>query len=148
MHLFIKLLENSLRELYDNHETYHEGDSGLDLFVPEDIVMKSKSCTVINLQISCEGFKDKKPTSFYLYPRSSIIKTPLRLANCVGIIDSGYRGPIKCAFDNISDNEYIVRRGTRLVQICGPTLEPITFKIKSELSNSSRGSNGFGSTGI
>ena len=70
------------------------------------------------------------------------------MANCVGIIDSGYRGPIMCALDNISDIEYVVKRGTRLVQICGPTLEPVTFKLKTELSTTTRGSGGFGSTGI
>ena len=148
MYLHIKLLDESVREFYTNHETYHEGDSGLDLFIPEDTLIKAHSCSIINLKIACQGFKDKKPTSFYLYPRSSIVKTPLRLANCVGIIDSGYRGPIKCAFDNISDNEYVVKRGTRLVQLCGPTLEPITFKIKNELSPTTRGDGGFGSTGI
>ena len=37
-----------------------------------------------------------------MYPRSSIYKTPLRLANNTGIIDSGYRGNLMGAFDNIS----------------------------------------------
>ena len=148
MHLLIKLYNSKLRDLYEHHETYHEGDSGLDLFIPEDTLIKARSCKIINLQIACEGINNKKPTSFYLYPRSSIVKTPLRLANSVGIIDAGYRGQIMCAFDNISDLEYVVKKGTRLVQICGPYLEPITFKIKNELTSTSRGNSGFGSTGI
>ena len=159
MYLLIKLLNERVREFYENHETYHDGDAGLDLFIPEDTLIKAHSTVIINLQIACEGFKTKSPlswkteqhhtpTSFYVYPRSSISKTPLRMANCVGIIDSGYRGPIMCALDNISDIEYVVKRGTRLVQICGPTLEPVTFKLKTELSTTTRGSGGFGSTGI
>ena len=155
MYLLIKLLSERVREFYENHETYHEGDAGLDLFIPEDTLVKAHSSVIINLQIACEGFKfepkhliPKIPVSFYVYPRSSITKTPLRMANCVGIIDSGYRGPIMCALDNISDIEYVVKRGTRLVQICGPTLEPVTFKLKAELSSTTRGSGGFGSTGI
>tara|TARA_B100000427_G_C15401701_1_gene547938 strand:+ start:137 stop:583 length:447 start_codon:yes stop_codon:yes gene_type:complete len=147
MNLNIKVLDKSVRDLYLNHETYYEGDSGLDLFIPEDVVVKSRGTVMINLKIACEGFKNNKPTSYYLYPRSSIVKTPLRLANSVGIIDSGYRGPIICALDNISELEYVIKKGTRLVQICGPSLEPITFKIKSELTSTSRGSNGLGSTG-
>ena len=160
MYLLIKVLSERVREFYENHETYHEGDAGLDLFIPEDTLIKAHSTTIVNLQIACEGFKTKSPlswrieqnnytpTSFYVYPRSSITKTPLRMANCVGIIDSGYRGPIMCALDNISDIEYVVKRGTRLVQICGPNLEPVTFKLKAELSSTTRGSGGFGSTGI
>ena len=155
MYLLIKILSERVREFYENHETYHEGDAGLDLFIPEDTLVKAHSTTIVNLQIACEGFKfepkqstPKIPVSFYVYPRSSITKTPLRMANCVGIIDSGYRGSIMCALDNISDIEYIVKRGTRLVQICGPTLEPVTFKLKAELSSTTRGSGSFGSTGI
>jgi len=74
-------------------------------------------------------------------------KTPLRLANSVGIIDAGYRGPIICALDNISNLEYELKRGVRLVQICSPTLEPITYTMKHELSHSSRETAGYGSTG-
>ena len=48
-----------------------------------------------------------EPTGYYSYPRSSISKTPLLLANNVGIIDSGYRGNIKVAFDNYSQNIHI-----------------------------------------
>ena len=155
MHLLIKLLNEGVREFYEHHGTYNEGDAGLDLFIPEDTLIKAHSSVIINLQIACEGFKFKPifstpniPVSFYVYPRSSITKTPLRMANCVGIIDSGYRGPIMCALDNISDTEYVVKRGSRLVQICGPTLEPVTFKLKAELSSTTRGDGGFGSTGI
>ena len=156
MLLKIKVLDESVRELYLNHGSYNEGDSGLDLFVPEDTLCKSGQTTFVNLQIACEAFKKRRvlgttgleSTSFYMYPRSSISKTPLRLANSIGIIDAGYRGPLIAAFDNISDVEYVIKRGTRLLQICSPTLDPITFQLKNELSQSTRGSGGYGSTGI
>ena len=45
---------------------------------------------------------DYLPTSYMLVPRSSISKTPLRMANSIGIIDAGYRGEIMAAVDNIS----------------------------------------------
>ena len=87
------------------------------------------------------------PVSYYLYRRSSIIKTPLRLANSVGIIDSGYRGDIIACVDNIKNVPYTIEQGTRLFQICGPTLEPIEFKLVTDLSDTQRGEGGFGSTG-
>ena len=92
----------------------------------------------------------KIPTGFYMYPRSSVSKTPLRLSNSVGIIDAGYRGNLGAFVDNISTNEYNVEKGTRLFQICAPNLEPIHVEIVSsenDLGNSERGSGGFGSTG-
>ena len=53
------------------------------------------------------------------------LKTPLRLANSVGIIDSGYRGHIKVTFDNKNDYdfmEYNIEFGSRLTQLCPPNL--------------------------
>ena len=148
MRLVVKLLDESLSEFYENHTTYHPGDVGIDLFVPHDTVLKPHGTTIINMGIACEAFDDKGHNVAYcLYPRSSIISTPLRLANSVGIIDAGYRGPIKCALDNRSSHEYELRRGVRLVQICSPNLGNISFQLKDELSNSSRGMSGFGSTG-
>ena len=150
MHLLIKTENEYLKELYQNYSTYHEGDSGLDLFCPETITIHPGETEKINLQIQCEALNESHPRknmSYYLYPRSSIIKTPLRLSNSVGIIDAGYRGNIMVAVDNIDNEPYTIEKGTRLFQICGPTLEPITMDIVDELSNSERGSNGFGSTG-
>ena len=73
--------------------------------------------------------------------------TPLRLANSVGIIDSGYRGNICAIVDNIKDHTYTINQGDRLFQICSSDLLPLNFKVVNELSVSQRGENGFGSTG-
>ena len=93
-------------------------------------------------------------TGFYMYPRSSLSKTKLRLANSTGIIDSGYRGNLIGMFDliNLSPNEeYVVDKYDRLIQICAPGLVPIVVEIVNtfeELGNQTeRGSGGFGSTG-
>ena len=74
-------------------------------------------------------------------------RTPLRLANSVGIIDAGYRGEICAIIDNIKDEPYSIECGTRLFQICSPTLEPIEYDIVNSLSETTRGVGGFGSTG-
>ena len=74
-------------------------------------------------------------------------KTPIRLANSVGIIDAGYRGNIMAIVDNISDEDYTILNQTRLFQICSPTLETVTIEIVNKLSETSRGTGRFGSTG-
>ena len=70
-----------------------------------------------------------------LYLRSSTAsKTPLRLANCVGIIDREYRGPLIACFDNLSDEDYLITQHARLVQICGSPLQSISLELVEELS--------------
>ena len=140
-------------------------DSGFDLFVPEDEIFYYDSgmrAKLINFQLKTEmqssvytgtgGFFDRNK-AYYLYARSSISKTPLMLANHVGVVDSGYRGDLIGAFRRFpGDNEgpYLVSQHTRLVQICLPSLAP--FKVEmvanlSDLSSTDRGQGGFGSTG-
>jgi dUTP pyrophosphatase len=154
MKLLIKTDNPILQNLYTNHEHYNPGDSGLDLFCPETITIKPGETVKVNLQIKCEALSDtdvdydsNTNVSYYLYARSSIIKTPLRLANSVGIIDSGYRGDIIACVDNIKNVPYTIQQGSRLFQLCGPQLEPIQFQLTNDLSNSQRGAGGFGSTG-
>lgn len=149
MKLLLKTENNNLSELYNNHQHYNPGDSGLDLFCPETITINPGETVKINLQINCEAFNSDNTNnvSYYLYPRSSIIKTPLRLANSVGIIDAGYRGDIIACVDNIKSYPYEIKQGDRLFQICAGNLEPIQFQLVNELSDTQRGSGGFGSTG-
>jgi dUTP pyrophosphatase len=154
--LMIKPYDQAITKKYKKHSTYHEGDSGLDLFVPEDLEIKRGQTKFLDLKIQCMMINNetKKQTSYYLYPRSSISRTPLRLANSVGIIDAGYRGSIKAAlthnvtFDDIREpcEKYICKENDRYVQICAPTLEPLDFCLVDELPESTRGSKGFGST--
>lgn len=134
--------------------------SGLDIIMPENITIPAKSYGFkIKLGIACEpikiynmdgnnepGYKTAR-CGYYLYPRSSLSKTPLRLANSVGIIDSSYRGEIMAAVDNISEEDFEIKQGERLFQLCSPTLEPINFIIADELTETDRGEGGFGSTG-
>ena len=149
MKLLIKTENPVLTTLYSDHQFYNPGDSGLDLFFPEDINLNPHETKIINLQIKCEAWKNSKNSesySYYLYPRSSISKTPLRMSNSVGIIDSGYRGNLMVAVDNTSDIVYMIKKGQRLFQICSPNLSPVTFSLVDTLSETSRGEGGFGST--
>lgn len=133
-------------------------DAGFDLFTPISYPCAQGIVTRINFQIKCMSCiirKDRTtcPTGFYMYPRSSLSKTPLMMSNSVGIIDSGYRGDLIGAFRCFSSgDDYRVIEGDRLVQICGPDLCPIVVEIVStheELGEQTqRGSGGFGSTGV
>lgn len=147
MKLLIKTENDTLKTMYTNNQFYNPGDSGLDLFCPETVTIQPGETFKINLQINCEALSDSGNISYYLYPRSSIIKTPLRMSNCVGIIDAGYRGDIIACVDNIKDYPYEIKQGDRLFQICAGDLSPFTYELVDNLSNTRRGSGGFGSTG-
>ena len=145
--------DSNIKIFYEEHTTYNKGDSGLDLFSPEEVTINAGEVKKIDLGITCSmsdidtSTGNVKNVSYYLYARSSIINTPLMLANNVGIIDSGYRGKIIMALRNVGTNPYTIKRGDRLVQICSRTLEPFDFTIVDSLSETTRGSGGFGSTG-
>ena len=144
MRLKIKTLNKAANELYENHGHFHDGDAGLDLYVLEDQTFIPGETKLIKLGISCEPEDGK---AYFLLPRSSISKTPLRLSNSIGLIDGGYRGEIMASCDNIKDIEYKVERGQRLFQFVAADCSPISYKIQNNLSDTSRGDGGFGSTG-
>tara|TARA_B100000287_G_scaffold188955_1_gene178586 strand:+ start:98 stop:535 length:438 start_codon:yes stop_codon:yes gene_type:complete len=144
MKLLIKPLNDLAKEYYNNHNHFHEGDAGLDLYVLEDQTFKASETAKIKLGISCESIDGK---GYFLFPRSSISKTPLRLANSIGLIDGGYRGEIMAVCDNIKDYDFSISKGDRLFQLVSADLSTIEFEIVKELSDSTRGSGGFGSTG-
>ena len=110
----------------------------------EDQVIPGHSTTPIHLQIACENLDNK---AYYLFPRSSISKTPLRLANSIGLIDGGYRGELVGMVDNIYPEDYTVKKGERYFQLVAVDSSPIEFELVDELSDTSRGEGGFGSTG-
>ena len=110
----------------------------------EDIKFDAGETKAIKLGIACES---QDGIAYYLFPRSSISKTPLRMANSIGLIDGGYRGEIMAVCDNIKDYEFKINKGDRLFQLVSSDLSPITFEIVKNLSKTTRGGGGFGSTG-
>lgn len=149
---------------YNKHITTHNNsmndtypNAGFDILMPaESIIPKNKlslsKAQLVPLDIKCEMVdENNNPIGFYMYARSSISKTPLALANHVGVIDSGYRGVLMAAFRNLDSNtDFKIEKNTRLLQITHPGLRPIFVKVvdESELSDTSRGAGGFGSTGV
>lgn len=145
MKLFIKPLNETAGEFYRNHGHFHDGDAGLDLYVLEDIHFESGETKALKLGISCEPEDGK---AYYLFPRSSISKTPLRMANSIGLIDGGYRGEIIAMCDNIKSEVYTAEKGQRLFQLVATDSSPIHFELVEELEMTTRGTGGFGSTGM
>jgi dUTP pyrophosphatase len=135
MKFLIKANCEEAKKLYQNHSTYHEGDSGLDLFIVAEEVIPAGETRLVDLGISCQlkggdinhqynafvsiEYKIKLPAKYHsynMYSRSSISKTPLRLANGVGLCDAGYLGPLKAALHNTGTVDYTVKKGERYVK--------------------------------
>ena len=145
MEITIQLLDESLSEFYSSTKQF-KSDSGYDLYAPETITVEPNSQATIDFKIRAQpGWATG---GFYLFPRSSISKTPLRLANSVGIIDYEYRGNLMAKVDNISTESYTIQKGDRLFQICHPSLQPLSVFISKVSTNTERGTGGFGSTGL
>ena len=152
--LNIKILQDELASIdrYYENKPNMDGDAGMDLPFPIQTIVQSEETALIPLGISAEmrhhsDTYTSKPISYFIVPRSSIYKTPLRMSNSIGVIDSGYRGELMVPLDNNTDDDYMISPGERLFQIIHPTLESFEVQIVDKLSDSKRGSDGFGSTG-
>ena len=145
MKLFIKPHNKTAGEYYANHGHFHDGDAGLDLYVIEELNFEPGETKAIKLGISCEPEDNR---AYYLLPRSSISKTPLRMANSIGLIDGGYRGEIMAVCDNIKSETYMAEKGQRLFQLVAADSSPIEYELVEEIEMTTRGTGGFGSTGV
>ena len=163
LYLFVDSNDEELKNKYiekaekHNHmiiENQHP-DSGFDLMLPDKTEFIAMSHKFVNFHVKCAMVREFsgsiKPSAFYMYPRSSISKTHIRLANNVGIIDSGYRGCIGGYFDVVNTmTGTTLDKMFRVTQICSPNLEPFKVTIvenDSDLGATLRGEGGFGSTG-
>jgi dUTP pyrophosphatase len=126
-----------------------DGDAGLDLtatWKTQEIVDKREVFTYGT------GLAFEIPEGYVglIFPRSSVVKTSTMLANCVGVIDSGYRGEVTFKFvkDTNSPEFTIYSVGDRIGQLIIMPYPTITLEEVAELSSTERGSGGYGSTGV
>lgn len=121
------------------------GDAGMDLTAVSSEIVNEKDHGYIEYDT---GLAIEIPENYVglVFPRSSISKTGLFLANAVGVIDSNYRGSIKCRFKAIP-NSTVYSNGDRIAQLIILPYPIITFKEVDKLSDTMRGDEGFGSTG-
>lgn len=127
-----------------------EGDAGMDLTA----VSKEGGSNYIEYDT---GLALEIPPGFVglIFPRSSVYKTGQVLSNCVGVIDSGYRGNVKVKFyteyTTVAGQSYVkgevYKVGDRVAQLIILPYPQVLFKEVNELSSTERGEGGFGSTG-
>jgi dUTPase len=178
--IFIDCDDEKLKNIYKEAATKHNKkiqdcpdiiDAGFDLYAPASLqqnqeqnqeqnqqiffspanVNKLDFKIICSAQITIQSTNKTYNTGYYMYPRSSISKTRLRLANSVGIIDAGYRGHIMAMLDVIGTTDYEGKAYERYIQICAPGLIPMTVEIVGNIESlgekTERGQGGFGSTG-
>lgn len=122
-----------------------KGSVGLDIFAAEGKVIKAKSYGIVNTGMAIElppGVEGQ------IRPRSGLAaKFGIGVLNSPGTIDSDYRGEIKVILFNISERDFLIKKGERIAQIVFSQTIPIVWQEVSRLSKTKRGKGGFGSTG-
>ncbi len=119
------------------------GDAGLDL-----VAVNEEWSDDNNMVTYDTGLAMEIPEGHVglLFPRSSVSKTTLNLANSVGVIDSGYRGSIMLKF-RYPEEGLVYDVGDKVGQLVIMELPKVTILEVKDLSSSDRGEGGFGSTG-
>ena len=124
----------------------HKGDSGMDLYSAEEYLLKPMEIKLIGT-----GIKIAVPYGYeaQIRPKSGLaIEHGISHANCVGTIDSSYRGEIKIPMINFSDKPYNIEKGKKIGQMVFAKVEEAVFEEIGELEETTRNEKGFGSTGL
>lgn len=122
-----------------------DGSNGMDLTAIGSKLINGNTQIKYNLGLAFEIPVDHVGL---LFPRSSIVKTSLRLGNSVGVIDSDYRGEVSAVFDvTYMANGSMYKSGDRIVQMVIVPAPRFDLKEVSSLDETERGSGGYGSTG-
>jgi hypothetical protein len=176
--IYVDSDDQELRQRYQEKVEKHNrkiiddpiyADAGFDLMSPDAVDVESSydyAPHKLDFKVQCSAgmqyvgkyMRDNLQivnytTGYYMFPRSSLSKTILRLANSTGIIDAGYRGHIMGMFDILPHRTTLrpIEQYDRVVQICAPSLVPIFVNLVSSPEhlgpNTSRNTGGFGSTG-
>jgi dUTP diphosphatase len=125
-----------------------EYSAGVDLysFIEEPITLKSLERVMIPTGIYIElpaGFEAQ------VRPRSGLAaKKGVTVLNTPGTIDADYRGEIKVILVNLSNQDFVVNNGERIAQMIISQFEQVEWSLVEILSETDRGSGGFGHTGV
>lgn len=122
-----------------------EGAAAADLYATSSVQIAPHETEIVGTGIAVEI-----PQGFFgaIFARSGLAsKSGLRPANCVGVIDSDYRGEIKVALHNDSDKSKLIATNERIAQLAILPYIRGVFKEVDELEDTERGEGGFGSTG-
>ncbi|HEY0165245.1 MAG TPA: dUTP diphosphatase, partial [Sphingomicrobium sp.] len=122
-----------------------EGAAGLDIVTAQDLSLQPGERMAVPT-----GFAIEIPPGYEVQvrPRSGLaLKHGITCLNTPGTIDSDYRGEVKVILANLGQEIFSVGRGERIAQLVPAPVLRATFEEVSQLSESERGSGGFGSTG-
>jgi dUTP pyrophosphatase len=122
-----------------------EGSAGLDVVTAEDLSLQPGERMAVPT-----GFAIEIPPGYEVQvrPRSGLaLKHGITCLNTPGTIDSDYRGEVKVILANLGQETFAVSRGERIAQLVPAPVLRATFEEVEQLSDSQRGSGGFGSTG-
>ena len=121
--------------------------AGYDLYAATNYEIEIQPHSTVKVDT---GIAVEIPEGYFgaVYARSGLAtKQGLRPANCVGVIDSDYRGPIIVALHNDTTSRQKISIGERIAQLVIMPYLNVDFKVVDELTNTDRGEGGFGSTG-
>lgn len=124
----------------------HDGDAGFDLCITEDVRLEPNASAVCGLGFACEI-----PSGCVglMFPRSGLVAHyGVTLRNSVGVIDSGYRGEVCAPLVNLSCDTVFLPNGSRVCQMVVVPFVPCDMHEVDSLTDTERGADGFGSTGI
>lgn len=124
----------------------HKGDAGLDLRIKHDVTLEPGQRLNVGTGVSVEI-----PTGYVglIFPRSGLAtRHGITLSNSVGVIDSGYRGEIGASLVNASDETITLDSHTRVCQMIVMPYVSCSIELVESLTDSERGTGGFGSTGV
>lgn len=118
-------------------------DAGMDLYTLEEITIQTGEKVIIPT-----GLAMNLPIGYValVWDKSSIA-IQKGLKSLGGVFDSGYTGEIKIGLINLSDDVVIIEKGAKFVQLLIQKVEHCEIELVEELNDSTRGDNGFGSTG-
>ena len=125
------------------------GSAGLDLCacLDEPVTLKVGEIKMIPIGITAQP--DSEDIALLIYPRSGLSsKFGVSLANCVGVVDSDYRGAWFVPLINHGTAPFTVEHGMRIAQMIPTRILMPEIEVSDELSDTERGEGGFGSSGI
>ena len=141
----IKIINKSNHEL-PHYETIASAGMDLPANITEAITLKPLARTIVKTGLFIElpiGFEAQ------VRPRSGLAaKKGVTVLNAPGTIDADYRGEIGVILVNISNEDFVIESGERIAQLVIAKHERAEWISVEELSETSRGEGGFGSTGV
>lgn len=122
----------------------HPGDAGMDLYSVEDLVLRPGERVGIKTGISIE--LPESHVSLIWDKSGNALKSGIK--TMAGVCDSGYRGEYTVVLINLSGKDFEIKKGQKVAQVLIQKVENPEIEIVNELSETSRGEGGFGSTGL